>query len=418
MENNNTGRRLWNKDFFLLWQGCLVSALGSIAYSIALGFWVYEKTGSTGLMGLLMAASSIPAVVLGPLAGVWVDRLDRKWILVATDLIRGFAICLVTWAMFAGTAEIWMVFAAGIVTSFCNAFFHPSVGSVIPDLIDSKDLEKGNSAFAMIGAGAQIAGSAGGSVMFKLLGAPVMFLINGVSYIFSAITELFITVPKVKKISENHFMADFKEGLLFSWNLKGLRILILSFAFINFFANIAIALLIPYFDVTPSLGTIKYGIIMAALSAGSMGGMVVLGKMKVTAQNRYNIFWISALAMALFFAVFPFFDRVFPVMVVAVVLAGAFNAVMNILINTIVQRVVPQEKRGKVFSIMGTVSGGLTPIAMALGGGLGEFFSYKYVIVISLSVLFVLMLFICQNRDIIDMLKQDYEETVAEAEAS
>ncbi|EOC99754.1 MFS transporter [Caldisalinibacter kiritimatiensis] len=73
--------RLWTKDFFLLWQGQLVSALGDVVYSIALGFWVLKVTGSTALMGTLMAASVLPRVIISPFAGVFVDRSDRKKVL-------------------------------------------------------------------------------------------------------------------------------------------------------------------------------------------------------------------------------------------------------------------------------------------------------------------------------------------------
>ncbi|MFR3559072.1 MAG: MFS transporter [Paraclostridium sordellii] len=70
--------KLWNKNFTLLWQGQLVSCLGDAFYSIALGFWVLDKTGSSAIMGILMAAVSIPRVIIGPFAGVIVDRFDRK----------------------------------------------------------------------------------------------------------------------------------------------------------------------------------------------------------------------------------------------------------------------------------------------------------------------------------------------------
>jgi len=82
-------RRLWNVNFLLLWQGQFVSSLGDTAYSIALGFWVLAVTGSTALMGTLMATTVFARVALSPFAGVLVDRGDRKWIIVATDAARG-----------------------------------------------------------------------------------------------------------------------------------------------------------------------------------------------------------------------------------------------------------------------------------------------------------------------------------------
>lgn len=107
--------RLWNRAFVLLWQGQLVSSLGNVVYEIALGFWILATTGSTALMGTLMAASTLPRILVGPLGGVVVDRNDRKWLLVATDAIRGIFVVLVGIAAFAGVLHVWMVFVAGII---------------------------------------------------------------------------------------------------------------------------------------------------------------------------------------------------------------------------------------------------------------------------------------------------------------
>jgi DHA3 family macrolide efflux protein-like MFS transporter len=88
-EKNKSTGKLWTLNFFLLWQGQLVSALGDVVYEIALGFWVLAVTGSTGLMGILMAASVLPRIVISPFAGVLVDRCNRRNMLVLMDLIRG-----------------------------------------------------------------------------------------------------------------------------------------------------------------------------------------------------------------------------------------------------------------------------------------------------------------------------------------
>ena len=73
--------RLWNRGFLLLWQGQLVSSLGDVIYEIALGFWILAVTGSTAMMGSLMAASALPRILVAPFAGVLVDRSERKWLL-------------------------------------------------------------------------------------------------------------------------------------------------------------------------------------------------------------------------------------------------------------------------------------------------------------------------------------------------
>jgi MFS family permease len=98
--------RLWGRNFLLLWQGQLVSGLGDVVYEIALGFWILAVTGSTALMGSLMAASALPRILVAPIAGVVVDRSERKWLLISMDLARGVCVVLVAAAAFAGVA-LW-----------------------------------------------------------------------------------------------------------------------------------------------------------------------------------------------------------------------------------------------------------------------------------------------------------------------
>jgi len=169
--------KLWNMNFFLLWQGQFVSAMGDVAYSIALGFWVLSKTGSTALMGTLMAASSLPRMLISPFAGVVVDRSDRKWLLVAMDVIRGVFVVFVGVGSYLGFIQVWMVFVAGVVIGACGAFFNPAVSSVIPDIVDARRIVQANSVFSIVQTASGIVGSSAGGILFKLLGASFMFLL-------------------------------------------------------------------------------------------------------------------------------------------------------------------------------------------------------------------------------------------------
>ena len=133
VEKQGKKSKLWNINFLLLWQGQFVSAVGDVAYEIALGFWILAVTGSTGLMGTLLAASTIPRVLLAPFAGVLVDRTDRKWLLVLMDAIRGAVVVLIGIIALTGHAAVWMVFASmfSIVTSRMTPYV-PIHGDVIP----------------------------------------------------------------------------------------------------------------------------------------------------------------------------------------------------------------------------------------------------------------------------------------------
>ncbi len=368
---------LWNRNFLLLWQGQLVSSLGDNFYAIALGFWVLEKTGSTGLMGTLMAASTLPRVLISPFAGVWVDRSERKSLLVAMDVVRGLASAGVGLAAYAGLLEVWMVFAAGIILSICGSFFSPAVSSTIPDIVPSERIVQANSIFSLAYNGTSIIGTAGGGFLYQALKAPLLFLFDGLSYIFSAAAILFMKIPAVKRQAQKlSFFEDMRGGLLFVKRFNGLKYSFLMFGVLNFFANIGFFLILPMFQRIPSLGAAKYGIVMGVLTGGSFLGYLLASAIPIPTRKRFMVFYLGALISATCMALFPVQVNLIYMSVMAA-LIGLSIAVVNALISAVMQITVPAEMRGKVFGLLGTMAGSLTPVAMAVGGWLGEIFPLR-----------------------------------------
>jgi len=408
--------RLLNRNFLLLWQGQLVSAIGDVAYEIALGFWILAVTGSTALMGALMAASTLPRVVLSPFAGVWVDRLDRKWLLVVMDAARGVAVVFAGVMAILGALQIWIVFVVGVIIGIGAAFFEPSVSSIIPDLVEKKDLVRANSGFAMIRAGSGILGNSGAGVLYSVLGAPLLFLINGVSYLVSSITEIFIRVPKIHhRARRTRFWADMRQGLSFTWNYRGLRFLFLGAAIINFFASISFVLMLPLFQRTPSLGPGRYGIAMAIMTLGMFAGMIVIASVKVSASRRLPVFAVAALVMGVVWALFPLTSSY--LLMVALIFVGGFgNAVINVFIDTITQLTVPQQLRGKVYGLLNTLSMGLIPIAMGVGGVLGQYLPIRTVMVASWIIVILIMAPMLLSADFRSFLSYDPEKSAQAGE--
>ena len=372
--------KLWNVNFFLLWQGQFVSAMGDVAYSIALGFWILAMTGSTALMGTLMAASSLPRVIISPFAGVVVDRSERKWLIVLMDVIRGIAVVIIGVASYLGLIQIWMVFAAGIIIGTCGAFFNPAVGSIIPDIVDKRKLVQANSVFSIVQTASGIIGSSAGGILFKILGASFMFLFNGISYLISAITEMFIRVPKiVHEKTKLHFFADMKDGFKFVWHFRGLRTLMMTAGIINFFAVMGIMLILPLFHQEEHLGPALYGIIMGFFTGGLFLGFLFTSIVNFKPQQRFKVFSLCYLLMCATMILLPVF-LYFPIMAALVFITGFVNAILNTFINAVLQLTTPQAKRGKVFGLLMSVAGGLMPIAYATGGVLAEFISIRLLI--------------------------------------
>lgn len=364
--------RLWGRNFLLLWQGQLVSSLGDVAYEIALGFWVLMTTGSTALMGSLMAASTLPRVVVSPFAGVIVDRRDRRWLMIVMDLVRGIAVILVGGAAVAGVLQVWMVFVAGVIIGLGGAFFTPAVSSALPDVVGKDRLVQANSVFSLLGTGAGILGNSVGGFLFQVLGAPVMFLANGGSYLVSAVTLLFTRIPRIQApASRGHFLADLEDGFRFVWRSRGMRDIMLIAFFLNFFATMGLILLLPLFQRTTGLGPARYGIAMAVLAGGLFAGFLLTSMIHVPAASRFRIFMICGFVGAACLVAIALTGH-FGLMIALLAVGGLMTAVLNSFIPATIQMSTPPEMRGKVFSLLGAISQGATPIAMALAGVLAE----------------------------------------------
>lgn len=374
--------KLWNKNFFLLWQGQLVSVLGDVIYTIALDFWILDVTGSTAIMGLLSALTMLPRLILGPFAGVFVDRWDRKRIIVITDFIRGVFVTFVGIAALMGFIKVWMVFIVGIVNGLCSAFFNPTVMAVKPDIVHESKLVQANSATSLAQSGMDMVGNAVGGIIYVAIGAPYMFLFNGISYIFSSFTELFIDVPKlIKKKNKVSFKEDFKEGFKFIWNFKTLRDVFLCVCCINFFFNAGMILFIPYFKENKFLGIEKYGYTMTIMAMGMVLGSILLSVFKLKKKHKFYIYKYSLTLWAVEIVLFPLIKN-YNIIVFIMFTAALCIAVFNNIFNSTMILVIPKDKRGKVSAIASTLSMGLMPLGSLVGGFLGEIMKIKYALLV------------------------------------
>lgn len=371
--------KLWTPSFLILWQGQLVSTMGDAVYSIALGFWVLAVTGSTALMGTLMAASTLPGVLVSPFAGVLIDHFNKKRLFILMDALRGVCIVLISAAAYQGLLAIWMVFAAGILLSVCGAVFGPGIQSTVPDLVPKSKIENASSVFAMVSAGSNLIGSVAGGFLFQTLGAPILFLFDGLSFLFSGLSLPFVKIPKSTRKEKLHFFEDMADGFRYMWNQRGLRNILIIAAVINFFANIALVLFVPLFQTTPTLGAGKYGIAMACFMGGVIAGLIMMSAISVKPKNKMNLYIVCDLifTVSLIIAVN---QPSFLAMIILFAVTGFFNSIINVLLIATVQASTAQNVRGKVMSFMNMTTQGLTPFAMALGGVLGGIFPIHTVI--------------------------------------
>jgi MFS transporter, DHA3 family, macrolide efflux protein len=399
-------KKFLSLNLFLLLQGEFVSVMGDMIYEIALGFWVLAFTGSPALMGILMATSLLPGVLIAPFAGVLVDRSSRKKLMILMDLIRGFTIILVAFAALMGILQLWMVLLAGIILGMGGAFFGPAAMSILPQMVPKEKITNANSLFGVANTGADILGNSLGGILYVLIGAPLMFLLNGISFIISGISIKFAKIPKNResRITSENFVSDIKESLSFVRKMKGLLYIMVMFSIFSFLEHIAVILLIPLFQFTPGLGAAKYGIAIASFTMGLFIGMIVLSAWNVHPGKRTALMLASLTVSNICLILFALTTQ-FYLMAVLLFIAGLAESVVNVFILSSIQTVVPDDMMGKVMGLVGTVIMAFTPLAMVLGGLLAEIFPIRSIFLVCFVgsfLVFVPMFFIPSVRKFVN----------------
>jgi DHA3 family macrolide efflux protein-like MFS transporter len=385
---------LFNRDFVLLAQGQLVSQVGNQAFLVGIMFWTMGATGSATLMGLLMTVSQLPGILLGPLGGTLADRHSRRTIIVLSDFLRGIAMLALVWLFRLTEAPDVIVpalFAVALFGGIMNAFFQPAISAAIPDLVPDERVASANSFVHFSAEGSALLGQALGGVLYRTLGAPLLFLANGVSFIISALSEAFIRIPQPMPAARRPgdagaggYLHETAAGLRFVWRWRGLRTLLGVAAGLNFFISPVIVLLPFYVEGALGRGAEWYGFLLAAISAGYILGLVVAG----TPWSRSS--WYGRLVLGCLLTDAGMIALLGLVRSPGWALAicfimGLFAAVFNIFVVTLLQLRAPTGMRGRVMAVLVTVTGAAMPLGMTVSGILGDLTGKNTALVFGIS---------------------------------
>ena len=375
--------RLWNANFFLLWQGQLVSQLGTQAAFVATMLWTLESTGSPGLMALLLITSSLPAVMLGPIAGTVVDRHSRKRLIIGADVVRGLAALAVGGTMLTRPTStdsiVALLMMSAVVGGLANAIFGPAVRAALPDIVPAERLAAGNALSTMGTQASSLVGLAAGGALYAAIGPAVLFVADGLSYLFSAGTETFINLPSQPRPERggtlrsvlSRYRLDTMEGLRYCLADPGRRGFMTLAAGLNFLFMPIFVLLPLYVERVLGASPSWYGFLLAGLSGGSLLGLLCAGRLGDRGRLRGHVLagaliGTGACMAALGQAGHP---AVALVMLVAI---GTMTSTVNVLIITLVQIRTPAQMRGRALSVLIALTSLATPLGLALGGGFGE----------------------------------------------
>lgn len=410
-KNNKSARekklseKLWNRNFTLLLQGQVVSVFGDNIYDIALRFWILAETGSVALMGVLMAITIIPKILISPFAGTFIDRHDRRKILIVCDGISGVTILFIGIAAVMNFLQIWMILIAGIIVDVCRCFFYPTINSSIPDVVSNSKLIKANSMFELVSSVNEMVGYALGGFLVNLIAVPLLFIFNGITFLLSGIAEYFTHIPKIQEVSQKlNFIEDMKEGIRYINNLKGLKYLYITIAFLNFFASMSMTLTLPWFKANNELGIELYGVAMAINTLGMFVGFTMLSTVEIKKERRFFAFITSGILVSITMILYSLTLNPYLIFILFFI-DGLSLAIMGSLIQSTMQSCVSPNMRSKVFGFKNALSSALMPLGMALAGVLGEIVNMNLIILadyVLFLILFIYLGFLSNVKEIIN----------------
>lgn len=390
-------RKLWNKDFILLLQANAVSSIGDLMYSVAIGFWVYEKTGSSALMGIMSAISMFVTMILSPFSGSIIDKVSRKWVMVGMDVMQGVVMLAVGVLAYMNKLNVPGVLVAAFLAACGTVFYSPAVSTLMIDIIPHKDMVQGQSIHSGVLGLIQLAGTAFSGVMVAFFGVPLIVVINGISNLYSAVTELFIHVPKTVQqgtpVTVKGVLSDSGQAMKTAFADPCLRIFIPSALILNLLGAGPLTLVLP-FCMEKGFSVEQYGYLMSVWTAASLVCVLLLGIAKLTPKAR---FWVMALGFSSSVVCFvlTYCSTQFIPMCIFAALAAFLNCAGNSVFNAALTLALPEENRGAILGFIQSASVGGTALSALIYGLLGEVFPLYLVFITGSALSLLPMLWMC-----------------------
>ena len=394
---------LWrHSDFLKLWSAETISQFGTQVSQLALPLVaILVLDASAFQVATLGVVQFAPFILFTLPAGVWVDRLPRRPILIAGDFGRAALLATIPIAYVADVLTLAQLFVVGFVVGICTVFFDVAYQSYLPALVERDRIIEGNSKLEISRSAAQIGGPGLSGGLVELFTAPYAILVDAISFLGSGLFLLRIRAPEPPVTTaadgaKPSMRTELREGLRFVLGNPNLRAQAGCTSTSNFFSNVAFAVILVY--LVRELG-LSAGVIGLAFSLGSAGSLLAA----FTAMRLSRRFGIGPTTIAtgllwgpssLLVAFAPVGNAAIPFLVCAVFVSGFAIVVYNIVQVSYRQAICPPRLQGRMNSVMRFIVWGTIPLGGLVGGALATWIGLRETIVVgavggSLAVLWI-----------------------------
>ena len=388
-----------NKNYALVFFGALVSNVASLFYSFAVSFYILKITDNNALIqGLYLAVGGVVFCVVTLFGGVISDRFNKAKIMYICDYLKGAVILGFTiflmFVIHSTTGKVIALFVVAVLGNAISGIFSPASAALLPLIVEENQYQQAQSYFSILGSFQSIVGVILAGILYTLIPINVLFLIVGICYIGSAISEMFIKYnsdfeKREEELTLKVVFGDIKDGFKYLLSIKAILAMLICILFVNFFFSPLMDNFIPYFiatDVAESnyffhesmapemwssffsvafgVGSLIMGIVLSLLKQGEKCNKIV----------RYSLLGLTFVLGILGGSFILFKKDVFGINPLLIITLGVFFLIgtLVVLINVPTSAramvLIDKDKFGKVSSVTSIGSQGLIPVSMFLGG--------------------------------------------------
>lgn len=366
-------------DFRRLFVGRVISAVGDKFFSIAIAWWVLSEGGGGAKLhlGLVMAVNVLPVVLFGPLLGTLSDRSDKRRVMLAADAARAALVLLLASLLWGGRLNLYWIYSICFLISGFGPLFESATAASLLRLTSEEKMPQAVAADASVLQLSNVVGSALGSVLMAAAGVAGAFLFNAGGYLASFAAVLTIRAPLAPETrTESSFIAEFREGLAYTFGNRPLLSLILTFAAFNFFVS-PILILIPMIVKFKLGASVTWLAVFETFFAGGSAALAAWLSFRQARGGFYGKLFASVLLVGLTFGGLYFSSNRWLACAI-LFLGGAALGGGNTLAITLFQGTVPDEMKGRFFSVLTTLAYAVMPLAFMINGMLAERFSVDF----------------------------------------
>ena len=375
------------RNFVLFLSGRFVSLMGSEIQRIAIPLFILQLTGSGTMMGLFLMFSTIPSLVFLPFAGVIGDRVNKKHAMIVCDFFSGSIILIMAYLTHIQVITFEILLILQIPMAVISSFFGVATSSFLPQIIERKNILRANSIKSALDNVASIAGPSIAGLLFGFAGIEIVFILNAVSYIISAVSEIFISYKHTKPEPFKGnvikmFLSQTREGFVY---IKSDRQLVLLLLFggviLNFLIAPFIGVIVPYVSrQVLNFSSTQFGLLQSIASIGVLSSSVLIAFLSKNIKNK-TLFSVGMVAqsialIAYSIVVFPTIRNssllsplaVFVLISTCIFLYRFFNSIVSIPLMSHLQTTVKESMLSRFFALLTLFRNITVPVGMALFG--------------------------------------------------